>query len=1078
MLVADGQKEEMLLNGVLHAERTHIYGPRSFGQLATKLADISAYLEAHAEEINSQLLQGNGTARIHMLGVLEKSNVNPSLFAKAIVKCAVDSAKTVREAAEPLVKSLAADAIPLVRECAANGNAEGRQHAIRLFSQLAGDGAKDFLIQQKEIEKNAKVQMAIEAALRNSEFRAAAPVDPVIVAPKSVLELDGPVTPAIEGEFRKCYQRFNEGIEKGNTQLIAHQARFPQSPKPTPIPLFSERQIHQLWNRFSKGEVEIVQRADQSVRYAAYGHGDGFAAIQSFVELPDLKLLHFIRWMILIGEVGPQWYGDKRIGFLFNSASHIDRYRSAHDPKITLLDLEAALIACGLPAETIARDLLDGYFRLNWESESVWPYFAKHADLLVNSLNPPQDRAHYWQWSRVTVDVAFDLLSKFPDVSPALIGGLWEKAVGTNKTDRIRAQKVIQKLPDLQERLAETLAKGNAESRAIAAEWLGRLGDRGANGPLEHAARKEKHDVPLDEMLNALVKLGKPIDAYLDRSKLQADAEKGLKKGIPEALAWFPWSQVPGVHWSDSGEAVSPDITKWMLVQSYRQKSAEFRPEEREALGQFVFGAWLNADLKRKHTDAEARAMARQQAAQTWQNYQQYAQQLQQRGQPAFKIPWQSQQHLEDQIFHGLTRECGTAIGEKGLLALAAACCGDAAVGIVQNYLKEWYGYRASQCKALIAMLSCIERPSAIQFLLSIANRFRTKGIREEAEKYVNILAERKGWTLDELADRTMPTAGFGDDGRLELDFGPRKFVAQVNAELEIVLRDETGKALKKLPDPRKDDDEQLAKTVKKAFSAAKTELKKFAGLQGTRLYEAMCTERSWPAADWRAYLLKHPLLRFLCQRIVWGEVADGEIRQTFRPLDDGTLTDQDDRAITLEDGATICIVHGSRVPVAVGAAWAKHLADYEVSPPFTQFGRDGYLLPEQKRKAHSIDDFRGYMIEAFRLRGLATRFGYTHGRAEDGGWFLEYLKSFPGLGLQVHLQFSGNSLPEENRTVALDSISFDKPMPQAAHYFAQSSRISLGQIPSVLLSECYDDLRTIAAAGTGFDPDWEKKVH
>jgi hypothetical protein len=34
-----------------------------------------------------------------------------------------------------------------------------------------------------------------------------------------------------------------------------------------------------------------------------------------------------------------------------------------------------------------------------------------------------------------------------------------------------------------------------------------------------------------------------------------------------------------------------------------------------------------------------------------------------------------------------------------------------------------------------------------------------------------------------------------------------------------------------------------------------------------------------------------------------------------------------------------------------------------------------------------------------------------------------------------------------------------------------------LGEIPPVLLSECYDDLKEIAAAGIGFDPDWEKKV-
>ena len=142
-------------------------------------------------------------------------------------------------------------------------------------------------------------------------------------------------------------------------------------------------------------------------------------------------------------------------------------------------------------------------------------------------------------------------------------------------------------------------------------------------------------------------------------------------------------------------------------------------------------------------------------------------------------------------------REVGSAAAEKGILAVAAACCDASAVGLVQKYLKEWYGYRPAQCKALIAMLSTIDHPSATQYLLSIANRFRTKGIREEAEKYVNALAERKGWTLDELADRTLPTAGLGDDGTLELSFGSRQFQLRVTPNLEAVLTDAEGKIIK-----------------------------------------------------------------------------------------------------------------------------------------------------------------------------------------------------------------------------------------------------------------------------------------
>jgi hypothetical protein len=377
-------------------------------------------------------------------------------------------------------------------------------------------------------------------------------------------------------------------------------------------------------------------------------------------------------------------------------------------------------------------------------------------------------------------------------------------------------------------------------------------------------------------------------------------------------------------------------------------------------------------------------------------------------------------------------------------------------------------------------MLSTIDRPPAIQYLLSIANKFRTKGIREEAEKYVKLLAERKNWTLDELGDRTLATAGFEDDGQLVLDFGPRQFTVRVNADLEAVIHDDEGKPLKALPAPRKDDSEELVKAAKKALSSAKSELKQFASQQKTRLYEAMCTQRTWPAADWRRYLLGHPLMRFLCQRLIWAVCEGDRVTMTFRPLDDGSLTDAADQEVTLSDTASVRIAHECQVSADVSAAWNKHLADYDVAPLFTQFGRGLYTLPEDRAAAVSLDDFQGHVVEAFKLRGLATKFGYSRGAAQDGGWFYEYQKPFPGLGLEVHLNFTGNRMPEENRTVALSAVTFCRPRAPEAHFaqLGEGGGLPLSEIPAVLIAECYNDLRAIAATGTGFDPDWEKKAY
>jgi hypothetical protein len=112
-----------------------------------------------------------------------------------------------------------------------------------------------------------------------------------------------------------------------------------------------------------------------------------------------------------------------------------------------------------------------------------------------------------------------------------------------------------------------------------------------------------------------------------------------------------------------------------------------------------------------------------------------------------------------------------------------------------------------------------------------------------------------------------------------------------------------------------------------------------------------------------------------------------------------------------------------------------------------------------------------------FKLRSLATKFGYTRGQAQDGGWFYDYTKNFPVLGLKAVLNFSGNGLLEENRTVALINMSFQQSTAEETQLFGMFPGMALDEVPAVLLSECYNNLRAIAAAGSDYDPDWEKKT-
>jgi hypothetical protein len=85
-------------------------------------------------------------------------------------------------------------------------------------------------------------------------------------------------------------------------------------------------------------------------------------------------------------------------------------------------------------------------------------------------------------------------------------------------------------------------------------------------------------------------------------------------------------------------------------------------------------------------------------------------------------------------------------------------------------------------------------------------------------------------------------------------------------------------------------------------------------------------------------------------------------------------------------------------------------------------------------------------------------------------------LASDTTLGIEAVLEFTGNGLPEQNRTVALTTLHFERVAAEGEPA-NPGAKMALGEMPPVLLSECWNDIRQIAAEGSGFDPDWEKKT-
>jgi len=428
---------------------------------------------------------------------------------------------------------------------------------------------------------------------------------------------------------------------------------------------------------------------------------------------------------------------------------------------------------------------------------------------------------------------------------------------------------------------------------------------------------------------------------------------RSVKAGaLPKTVGWLRWESLPVIHWVDSHDVVPRDVLQMLIVEAVRGRSPEpspsqlascsaFDPRDREELADFLLDSWIAEDL-RPTDPVEARRRAEEYAR--WLHQDMTARPELYTDHPLLgaSLAEITAAYLPGQ----LRRPAGSARASLGILALVAPCAGSRATQTVERYLVEWHGRRVTQAKALLAMLAWVEHPSAVQLLLSLPSRLGTEGLQEEAERQVEALAERKGLTVAELADRSIPTAGFDENGQLELTYGTRRFVARLQADTSIVVTSPEGKQIRSLPPARKSDDARAVVWAKRTLADARAEVDATVRLQTERLHEALRTGRSWTFADWRRQLDQHPVVRSLTQRLTWlATTPTGTV--AFRPLDDGTLTTVDDAEVTFPPDATVTLAHAGSLDEPTIKAWQQHFDDYRVEPLFEQFEDDGTGEPD-----------------------------------------------------------------------------------------------------------------------------------
>ncbi|MDP9793151.1 hypothetical protein J2S43_001663 [Catenuloplanes nepalensis] len=280
----------------------------------------------------------------------------------------------------------------------------------------------------------------------------------------------------------------------------------------------------------------------------------------------------------------------------------------------------------------------------------------------------------------------------------------------------------------------------------------------------------------------------------------------------------------------------------------------------------------------------------------------------------------------------------------------------------------DWAAGGTMRVRTGLEVLATIGSDVALTALQRYARRVRTAGLRRFAEEALAAAAEARGVTLAQLSDRIVPDLGLDADGHVTLDYGPRRFTAGLDAQLQPWLADQRGARLTRLPRPAATDDATLAADAAHRWAELKKEAKTVVAERLRAMEDAMVTERRWSVADFRRLLVTHPLSGQITRRLLWiAEDADGT-RTLVRVAEDRTFADVDDKLVPLDPAAGIGVAHPCHI-AADRAAWASVFEDYAIGQPFPQLEREALTLADA-----GLDGIAGARVEGGRLFSLAAR--------------------------------------------------------------------------------------------------------
>ena len=377
-----------------------------------------------------------------------------------------------------------------------------------------------------------------------------------------------------------------------------------------------------------------------------------------------------------------------------------------------------------------------------------------------------------------------------------------------------------------------------------------------------------------------------------------------------------------------------------------------------------------------------------------------------------------------------------------------------------------------------VQVLGQFDCREGVSQLSSLRTRVKYTVARRIIDKSLRAVAERKGLSVDDLEDVSVPTYNLDLSGTVEVAIADVKAVLKLleDGKAGLIWKNSHGKLIKSAP-----------AAVRKAFpaevrsvSALAKDLEQAYAVQRLRLEASFLTARTLKPGHWRDCFLNHPLLGRLGRKLIWTFKID-EGKTWSGMWCNGQVCDVEGQPLDISKADEVQLWHPLSSGDAELKAWRERVFVSGVRQPFRQAFREFYQVTEAEQRSKTYSNrFAGVFLRQHQLSSLC----------KARGWEYRLMSTaFDSANLPTKRLAAFNMIAEfhvdlaADRDLSLRSSGLNEQSGTGINLFVESDQvcfyrdgrqIDLLEVPAIVYSEIMRDVDLFTAVcAIGEDENW-----